>query len=251
MKRFKFLMMAAFTAVCASVSAQQVITLDQLKAKKQDKQTQQQSQQKTQQQKQQKPQKQQKQTQQQSQQKPQKQQKSYSSSDYEGFSSFIVQYNAASLNISAEGMSASDGFSGLSAGYLKAINMGNTPFYIEPGVTAQYFFKNKFSMLSVKIPFSVIYTFPVADGINLDPHVGAYLRGNIIGKSDKVDVFSKEEMKKAGQEPWKRVQFGLHFGLRARFNDKFIGGISYSMDLNEITAHTKVNSFDLTFGIIF
>ncbi|WP_373825632.1 hypothetical protein, partial [Bacteroides heparinolyticus] len=73
MKRFRFLMMAAFAVVCASMSAQQVITLDQLKAKKQNKQTQSQSQQKTQ---------------------PQKQQKSYSSSDYEGFSSFIVQYNA-------------------------------------------------------------------------------------------------------------------------------------------------------------
>ncbi|MGP1538115.1 porin family protein [Prevotella heparinolytica] len=230
MKRFRFLMMAAFAVVCASMSAQQVITLDQLKAKKQNKQTQSQSQQKAQ---------------------PQKQQKSYSSSDYEGFSSFIVQYNASSWKISAEGMSASSGFTGLSAGYLKAINMGNTPFYIEPGVIAQYFFQDKFSMLSAKIPVSAIYTFPIADNINLDPYAGVYLRGNIIGKFDKVDVFSKEEMKKAGQEPWKRVQFGLHFGLRARFNDKFIGGISYSMDLNEITAHTKVNSFDLTFGIIF
>ena len=33
MKRFRFLMMAAFTIVCASMSAQQVITLDQLKKK--------------------------------------------------------------------------------------------------------------------------------------------------------------------------------------------------------------------------
>ena len=227
MKRFRFLMMAAFTIVCASMSAQQVITLDQLKAKKQNKQTQSQSQQKAQ---------------------PQKQQKSYSSSDYEGFSSFIVQYNAASLKFSAEGMSASSEVTGISAGYLKAINMGNTPFYIEPGIIAQYFFKDKFSMLSARIPVTAIYTFPITDGINLDPYAGAYLRGNIIGKADKVDIFSKEEM---ADHPWKRVQFGLHFGLRARFSNKFTGGIGYSMDLNEICEHTKVNSFDLTFGIIF
>lgn len=221
MKRFRFLMMAAFTIVCASMSAQQVITLDQLKKKKQ---TQQQSQQKA------------------------KPQKSHSSNDYEGFSSFIVQYNAASWKTSADGMSASSEVTGISAGYLKAINMGNTPFYIEPGIIAQYFFKDKFNMLSARIPVTAIYTFPITDGINLDPYAGAYLRGNIIGKADKVDIFSKEEM---ADHPWKRVQFGLHFGLRARFSNKFTGGIGYSMDLNEIDEHTKVNSFDLTFGIIF
>ncbi|MCF0257204.1 hypothetical protein [Bacteroides heparinolyticus] len=223
MKRFRFLMMAAFAVVCASMSAQQVITLDQLKAKKQNKQTQSQSQQKTQ---------------------PQKQQKSYSSSDYEGFSSFIVQYNAAS----AKSGDTSSGISCLSAGYLKAINMGDTPFYIEPGAIAQYFFKDKLSLLSVRIPVTAIYSFPVTDGITLDPYGGAYLRGNIMGKMNKADVFSKKEM---NGHPWKRVQFGLHFGLRARFNDKFIGGIGYSFDLNEITEHIKVNSLDLTFGIIF
>ena len=221
MKRFRFLMMAAFTIVCASMSAQQVITLDQLKKKKQ---TQQQSQQKA------------------------KPQKSYSSNDYEGFSSFIVQYNAASWKTSADGMSASSEVTGFSAGYLKAINMGNTPFYIEPGIIAQYFFKDKFSMLSARIPVTAIYTFPITYGIKLDPYAGAYLRGNIIGKADKVDIFSKEEM---ADHPWKRVQFGLHFGLRARFSNKITGGIGYSMDLNEICEHTKVNSFDLTFGIIF
>ena len=44
MKRFRFLMMAAFVVVCASISAQQVITLDQLKERKQNKQSQSQSQ---------------------------------------------------------------------------------------------------------------------------------------------------------------------------------------------------------------
>lgn len=221
MKRFRFLMMAAFAVVCASMSAQQVITLDQLKAKKQNKQTQSQSQQKAQ---------------------PQKQQKSYSSSDYEGFSSVIVQYNVVSTSGGGGSMSC------LSAGYLKAINMGDTPFYIEPGVIAQYFFDTDFSILSARIPVTAIYTFPIADGINLDPYGGVYLRGNIMGKLNKADVFSKKEM---DGHPWKRVQFGLHFGLRARFNDKFIGGIGYSMDLNKINEHVRANSLDLTFGIIF
>ncbi|MBR8721561.1 hypothetical protein IX307_002816 [Bacteroides pyogenes] len=223
MKRFRFLMMAAFVVVCASISAQQVITLDQLKERKQNKQSQSQSQ-----------------NQQKAQQK--KQTKSHSSSDYEGFNAAILQYNAVSLKSGDSSVS----YSCLSAGYLKAINMGGTPFYIEPGAILQYQFKDKFKMLSVRIPVSAIYTFPISDGINLDPYAGLYLRGNIIAKNDGEDLFSDDALIK-----FKRVQFGLHFGLRARFNNKFMAGIGYSIDLNEISEHSKVRSLDLTFGLVF
>lgn len=234
MKKFRFFMMAAFVAICASVSAQQVITLDQLQKQRNQKAAKQET------------------PKQAAKQAAPKQ--ASASSAYENFNTAIVQYNAASWTWSHDGHSSSTGFSGLSAGYLSAFNIADMPLYVEPGGILQFFFRSddghKTNILSLKVPASFIYSFQVSDSFIIDPFAGPYVRVNLFGKvkgeGDSKDLFSKDDM---GDEALKRVQFGLQLGARARISDKYTVGLGYSMDLSEIGDHTKISSFDLTFGL--
>lgn len=234
MKKFRFFMVAAFVAICASVSAQQVITLDQLQKQRNQKAAKQET------------------PKQAAKQAAPKQ--TSASSAYENFNTAIVQYNAASMKVSYDGHSSSSGFSGLSAGYLMAFNIADMPLYVEPGGILQFFFKSqdghKMNVLSLKVPASFIYSFQVSDTFIIDPFAGPYVRVNLFGKGkaggESTDLFSEDDM---GGEPWKRVQFGLQLGARARISDKYTVGLGYSMDLSELTDHTKISSFDLTFGL--
>ena len=246
MKRNRLFMMAAFVVVCASVSAQQVITLDELQQRKK-------TQAKTTQTKAVQP-------------KAQKAKvgKSVLASTGMGFSTFYLQYNAASQKYSHDGHSISTSLPSFSAGYTKAFPLGPS-LYIEPGVALQYLFKSekedgrteKFSMLSAKIPVNVIYSLPVGDGIYIDPYAGVYLRGNILaqykyehgGHSETVDLFSKDDMGSSDNTA-KRMQVGMNLGVRARFS-KFLVGLGYSMDLTDFTKNEKTNSFDITLGMTF
>lgn len=243
MKRNRLFVMAAFVAVCASVSAQQVITLDELQKQKkaQPKTTQTQPAQKV---------------------KATKVSKAPSIVSGAGFSTFYLQYNAASQKYSHKGTSVSTSLPAFSAGYTKAFPLGPS-LYIEPGVALQYLFKSedvggeteKFSMLSAKIPVNVIYSLPVGDGFYIDPYAGIYLRGNIMaqykweyqGKSETSSLFSKDDV---GDNTAKRLQVGTNVGIRARFS-KFVVGLGYSMDLTDFTKYEKTNSFDITLGMTF
>ena len=214
MKRNRLFMMAAFVVVCASVSAQQVITLDELQQRKK-------TQAKTTQTKAVQP-------------KAQKAKvgKSVLASTGMGFSTFYLQYNAASQKYSHDGHSISTSLPSFSAGYTKAFPLGPS-LYIEPGVALQY------------------------DGIYIDPYAGVYLRGNILaqykyehgGHSETVDLFSKDDMGSSDNTA-KRMQVGMNLGVRARFS-KFLVGLGYSMDLTDFTKYEKTNSFDITLGMTF
>lgn len=232
MKKFRIFAAATMLSMCAAVTAQNVITLDQLQKQQQQQPAQQQEQ-------------------------YQYREKSSSNSDVEKFSTFYAQYNISSMKAKYEGESHSESLNAVTLGYNIAFPIaGETPLYLESGIAAQYFFKSKdgvkFNMVSAKIPLNVLFAVQIGEAISLDPFAGLYLRGNIWGQQkyegETFNIF--KDFEDGGMEA-KRVQFGFQIGLRARFNHAFTIGINYGQDLNNFAEHTKINSIDLTLGLNF
>ena len=277
MKQFRFLTMAALIAFGTAVCAQNVITLDEMQARK-------------------------KQQQQQPQQQQVVQEKvSYSSaSDNEAFGTFFLQYNPTWMysKMSSGSYSASNTelMHGFSLGYLESIPLGDIPLYIEFGGAVQFFYlskdahatgfdpgyyddddwedyyyddfggssnhKQKFTMLSVKIPVDVMYSFDINDGFSIQPYAGIYTRINILGKykigDESANIFSKDDMGKDGT--YNRFQVGLQAGCKFRFGQKFTAGIGYYRDIapklfnySEHGAKSSIilHGLDITLGLNF
>lgn len=265
MKQFRFLTMAALIAFGTAVCAQNVITLDEMQARK-------------------------KQQQQQPQQQQVVQEKvSYSSaSDYESFGTLFLQYNPSQIHASYDGHSSNSSVNAVSLGYLQSIPMGDIGLYLEFGGALQYFFKSedmggsyyghdddyydwddwgyddfggsshdkaKFSMLSLKIPFNVMYSFNIGDAVSIQPYAGVYGRINLFAQTkvgdEKIDHFNKDDMKYVYGEAWKRFQFGVHGGVKARFVQKFAVGVGYYLDVAKLMEHTTIRGFDISLGFTF
>ena len=263
MKQFRFLTMAALIAFGTAVCAQNVITLDEMQARK-------------------------KQQQQQPQQQQVVQEKvSYSSSsDNEAFGTLFLQYNPSQIHASYDGHSSNSSVNAVSLGYLQSIPMGDIGLYLEFGGALQYFFKSdditydaydydydddwydyyddfggsshdkaKFSMLSLKIPFNVMYSFNIGDAVSIQPYAGVYGRINLFAQTkvgdEKIDHFNKDDMKYVYGEAWKRFQFGVHGGVKARFVQKFAVGVGYYLDVTKLMEHTTIRGFDISLGFTF
>ena len=177
MKQFRFLTMAALIAFGTSLCAQNVITLDEMQARKKQEQEQQQQQQQPQQQ----------------QQQVVKEKSSKSSSDVEGFGTLYVQFSPSKIKQKSHGSSESSSVNAVSLGYSYAMPLGGIPLYLEFGAAAQYFFKSddytdydvdyetgsystktekaKFSMLSVKIPINIMYSIDVSDAFSIPTYL--------------------------------------------------------------------------------
>ena len=274
MKQFRFLTMAALIAFGTAVCAQNVITLDEMQARK-------------------------KQQQQQPQQQQVVQEKvSYSSaSDNEAFGTFFLQYNPTWMysksSYGSYSASNTELIHGFSLGYLESIPLGDIPLYIEFGGAVQFFFKSKdlknsgydysdydwdeylyddfggssnhkqkFTMLSLKIPVDVMYSFDVSDGLSIQPYAGIYTRINIIGKlkvgDESANIFSKDDM--GEDNTYNRFQVGLQAGCKFRFGKKFTAGIGYYRDIapkfykydkSGYDSSTILHGLDITLGLNF
>lgn len=201
-----------------------------------------------------------------------------------GYNLFYLQYNAESMRYSKSGFSSSSSCSSISAGFSRGFGISSDlPLYIEAGGALKYIWNKEngvtFSMLSLKVPVNVVYSFAISDAFSIEPYAGFYLRGNLIGKEkyenkggwdddwddwdddwddtdwsgstsvkDEINLFSKDDM---GDDAWNRFQFGAQLGVRARINNMFVVGLGYTTDLSNITDNTKFNSFDVTLGITF
>lgn len=260
MKQFRFLTMAALIAFGTSLCAQNVITLDEMQARKKQEQEQQQPLQQQQQQ-------------------VVKEKSSKSSSDVEGFGTLYVQFSPSKIKQKSHGESESSSVNAVSLGYSYAMPLGGIPLYLEFGAAAQYFFKSedytdydvdyetgsystktekaKFSMLSVKIPINIMYSIDVSDAFSIQPYAGVYGRVNILAQtkigSEKADHFSKDDM---GENfVWKRFQVGWNAGVKFRIAQKVSIGAGYYMDIMKIMSYkehkTNFQGFDITLGLTF
>lgn len=215
--------------------------------------------------------------------------KSSTAASADGWNTVWVQWNPSSLN---PDKGDSESFTGLSLGYSKAFSVSQSiPLFVEAGIGLQYSFhsedmtddfelddyglevKDKFHMLSAKVPISLIYAWQIPNSsITLMPNLGLDLRFNISGKekldfsgeyADEIEealeeegydleanLFDKDEM--GGSDyVWKRLQIGWHIGVKARFNEKFLVGLSYGTDFSEISKKVKISTASITLGYTF
>ncbi len=171
---------------------------------------------------------------------------------YKGWSTLGVEY----LPSTWSGDNDSESFTGLALNYTRAISLTQSaPIFLEVGLGGQYSFKSeddqKFKIVSAKVPINFIYSYAIpGSDITLDPYVGMNFRVNIWGEYK--DYYGKtSDLFDSNEGDWNRFQVGIHFGLKARFNNKFFIGAGYGLDFSEIAKKIKVNEGSISLGLVF
>ena len=202
-----------------------------------------------------------------------------SSSSNDGWSSVWVEWNPSTFKYDVKNAD-NQSFTGLSVGYSQAFSILPTnPLFLEAGLGLQYSFckldtgeyyyyedddeEVKFSMFSVKVPVNLIYKFDLPNStVSLMPHAGVNLRYNLSAKmkydyddgyysdSEDIDLFDKKDMG-SDKATWNRFQLGWQIGLKARFGENFLVGVSYGSDFSEIAKKTKIGTTTISLGYAF
>lgn len=191
----------------------------------------------------------------------------------DGWSTIYLQYNPMTFDADGEGLD----FTGFTLGYNKAISVSSSiPLFVEVGGAICYAYWSedgiydedvevKINMWSLKVPISLTYDWQVSNKVSILPYAGLTFRYNLIGKykeeysgeydcygdeSDDGDLnlFDDDDM---NGDAWKRFQIGWQIGVNAKFNNKFLVGISYGSDFSEITDDCKFKTTSITLGLCF
>ncbi len=170
---------------------------------------------------------------------------------------FYLQWNPSSI-VPDKGSSQS--FTGFSIGLNKAWGVSSSlPLYIESGLGIQFSFYSEddadYKMLSAKIPLSLQYVYEIPNSsVEIIPNLGLDFRINAVGTAEyngkDYNLFDKDDM--GGDDyTWNRFQVGWHIGANARFNKKWLVGVSYGTDFSEIAKKAKIHTTSVTLGVCF
>lgn len=206
----------------------------------------------------------------------------------DGWNTVYFQWNPSSFKIDNESESFTGLSLGWSKAFSVS---KSAPVFVEAGVGLQYSFKSwddedfndemeeydtslkiKFSMFSLKVPVNIMYKWDIPNSkVSLIPYAGLNFRFNITAK-EKYDfsgdyaeeaeeifedygyildanLFDKDDMGEDGT--WNRFQIGWQIGVNARFNNKFLVGVSYGTDFSEIADDCKIKTTSITLGYCF
>ncbi|MBQ2562272.1 MAG: outer membrane beta-barrel protein [Muribaculaceae bacterium] len=168
----------------------------------------------------------------------------------------------------------------LSMGYSRTFALSKSiPIYFEAGAAAQFMYRSEsddeyrekrwtetINMLSLKVPANIMYRFHIPNStIDIIPYTGITLRVNLWGNynfeegirySKSYNIFSDKDMSHISDynrfhTAWKRFQMGWQIGARAHFNNKFVVGAAFGIDLLEITMKHKMRSGNFMIGYKF
>lgn len=146
-------------------------------------------------------------------------------------------------------------------------------FSYEGTLTTKY----KYNGWGLKVPIHLMYRWDIPNSnISLVPFAGINFRYNLSGKlkteyaiyMDNFGDLDEEELEDLGFEDvdynvfdkkdmggskntWKRFQIGWELGVKARFNEKFLVGVSYGSDFSEISKKVKIHTTSITLGYCF
>ena len=108
----------------------------------------------------------------------------------EGYNSIWLGYAPTTLKASG-GLDVSiSGFNSFSIGVLHTAPFQNLPLLWEVGANFEYTHKSgdvvlmedaKVNVMSIKVPFNIVYAFPLGDGMMAYPYVGLNARGYLSG----------------------------------------------------------------------
>ena len=164
----------------------------------------------------------------------------------DGWNSEWLEYNPSTMKVDVSGAD-NESFNALSLGYSRAFNISaGTPLFVEAGIGVQYSFKTKsigedlgfdsedyeicdpkqkFNMLSAKIPVSVMYAFAIPNSsVQIMPYAGIDLRFNITAKEKMEWNFTSEA---------ERFFLGVKAGVEIDY-DKLFLSISYTRDMKRM-----------------
>lgn len=198
----------------------------------------------------------------------------------DGWSTIWVEYNPMKVKFDVSGVDDKS-LTGFSAGYSQAFGLSqNTPIFLEAGIGVQYAnysdserinfegygkvnVDQDITIWAAKVPVNFLYCYSIPNSsIKIAPFAGVTLRYNISGtlkyeaegESVKYDLFKKSDMEEIdfldGKE-WKRFQIGWQIGLKARFGQSFMAGVSYGSDFSEIAYKSKIQTTSITIGYTF
>lgn len=192
--------------------------------------------------------------------------------DCSDWNTVYLEYNPMTLHESEDGHSRNESFNGFSLGYSRAIGLSKSvPIFIEVGGALQYSFKSKkeddvttkFNMLSMKVPINFMYKWNISNSsVDLIPFLGLNMRLNLWGqtkstydgKSHSVNIFNDDEKNMDGHA-YKRFQLGWQIGVKARFAQKFMVGVSYGTDFTDFYSnddyHEKWRNANIMLGYCF
>ena len=163
------------------------------------------------------------------------------------------------ISIKADGGGSID-FTGFQAGYVKSFAISaNAPLFIETGANLSYMSGDFFdeldmNMFSINVPINFGYQFAFSETASIFPYVGATLRGNLFGNykvdGESISIFDSELDEEAEGMKAKRFQIGWQVGVAATFN-KFVVGVSYGTDFNEILEGGKIATTAISIGFNF
>ena len=209
----------------------------------------------------------------------------------DGWSTIWVEYNSVGIKYDTKGTDdeSATGLSfGYSQAF--PITQ-STPLFLELGLGVQYSFNTndnlylysydedgdikdykkldnaelKTTLFSAKIPVNLIYAYQIPNSsVKIMPFIGANLRYNLSGKQKysfdgdedvdeeklEKDVFDKKDMG-SSKATWNRFQLGWNIGVKARFGENFLVGLSYGNDFSELAKKTKMQTTSITFGYTF
>lgn len=175
------------------------------------------------------------------------------------WNSFWVEWNPSTFSPKR---GDSESFNAFSLGLSKSFSLtSSAPLFLEAGGGVQYSFASDFisddiklSMLSIKIPLSLVYKFDIPNSsVSLMPYAGFNLRFNILAKlsdDDSLDLFDKDDMG-GSDNTWNRFQIGWQIGLKAKLGQSFLLGASYGTDFSEISEKVHINTATVSLGFTF
>ena len=189
------------------------------------------------------------------------------SEDTDSYWSVWGEWNPSTLSLEEDSESFSESITAFSLGLSRAFNLTESqPLFLEAGGGVQYAFKSDFmkkyfretgvtfSMLSIKVPMSLIYKFDIPNtSVSLIPNAGLDFRFNILanysGKAltKDVNLFDKDEI----ADTWNRFQIGWHIGLKAKIGENFLLGAAYGTDFSEIAKKTHISTATISLGYAF
>lgn len=199
---------------------------------------------------------------------------SVATASQDGWDNFHISYNSTSVDVDGSEFDI-DNLTGIEVGYSKVTPISNTmPLFLEAGASVVWAFgdlydekydngyyyeryKASASLLSVKVPFNLIYKFDVNENFSILPFAGVYLKGNILGTltleqenyydsySEDLDIFDEDDV-----DGGNRFQYGMNIGAKCKINNCTLG-VSYAFDFNELMEDTKVSSLNFSVGFNF
>ncbi len=178
--------------------------------------------------------------------------------NYQGYGRYYLSYNKI-------GMPDDGGhFNGVQLGAISGSPLlRQYPLYLEFGVAFQYavwkeeYYNTTYKMWlgTIQIPINLAYKYAFNDKLAIAPYAGIDLKIHAVGnykitsgdKSEKVDLFDKDEMEEWGMNSAKRFQIGWHIGVGMDISNCFLS-ISYGKDFNDFMKKTKLSNMLVTLG---